>query len=79
MKSSEGSHKMGTLGSLEYNEQAIRDALIKFIILDELPFKLVEGIGFIYFMSQRSLDFVSRPVEQSKGIVMSCIGERRPI
>jgi len=41
---------MGTLGSLEYDEQAIRDALSKFIILDELPFKLVEGIEFIYFM-----------------------------
>ena len=44
MESSEGSHKMGTLGSWEYYEQAIRDALSKFIILDELPFKLVEGI-----------------------------------
>jgi len=49
--SSEGSQKMGTLGSWKYDEQAIREALSKFIILDELPFKLVEGIGFIYFMS----------------------------
>ena len=51
MESSEGSRKMGTLESWEYDEQAIRDALSKFIILNELPFKLIEGIGFIYFMS----------------------------
>jgi len=40
-----GSSGEGSLGNWEYNG-AIRKALSYFIILDEQPFKLVEGVGF---------------------------------
>jgi len=46
-----GSSGEGSLGNWEYDEVAIRKALTYFIILDEQPFKLVEGVGFRYFMS----------------------------
>ena len=36
----------GSLSNWKYDENAIRIALIRMIIVDELPFKFVEGEGF---------------------------------
>ncbi|KAJ7971508.1 Zinc finger BED domain-containing protein RICESLEEPER 2-like [Quillaja saponaria] len=35
-----------TTVSEKFNEKASRDALVKYIVIDELPFKHVEGEGF---------------------------------
>ncbi|XP_050222385.1 zinc finger BED domain-containing protein RICESLEEPER 2-like [Mercurialis annua] len=43
--------KMGTLNSWKFDQEAIRESLAFMIILDELPFKFVEGEGFRRFIS----------------------------
>ncbi|XP_050238141.1 zinc finger BED domain-containing protein RICESLEEPER 2-like [Mercurialis annua] len=43
--------KLGTLSAWKFDQDAIRDALAYMVILDELPFKFVEGEGFRKFMS----------------------------
>ena len=69
----------GSLSNWEYDEMAIRKALTYFIILDEQPFKLVEGVRFRYLMSLHVLDFISHPVRQSKEIVTNFKLMRRKI
>jgi len=49
----EGQVGKGSVGNLviaKYNVQKIREALAKMVIVDELPFKFVEGEGFHDFM-----------------------------
>ena len=36
----------GSLGNWKFDQESIRKSIIEMIILDELPFKLVEGKGF---------------------------------
>ncbi|KAF2299651.1 hypothetical protein GH714_002212 [Hevea brasiliensis] len=42
--------EVGTLTTWKYDENAIREALVSMIIIDELTFKFVEGEGFRKFM-----------------------------
>ncbi|KAF2302977.1 hypothetical protein GH714_012217 [Hevea brasiliensis] len=42
--------EVGTLTTWKYDENAIREALVSMIIIDELTFKFVEGEGFQKFM-----------------------------
>jgi len=46
----EGDGSVGNLVIAKYNVQKIREALAKMVIVDELPFRFVEGEGFHYFM-----------------------------
>jgi hypothetical protein len=49
----EGQVREGSVGNLviaKYNVQKIMEALAKMVIVDELPFKFVEGEGFHDFM-----------------------------
>ena len=41
---------MGLFGAWKFDQGQIRAALSKMIIIDELPFKFVEGEGFKKFM-----------------------------
>ncbi|KAG8640804.1 hypothetical protein MANES_13G082916v8 [Manihot esculenta] len=41
---------LGTLTTWKYDENAIREALVHIIIIDELPLRFVEGEGFRRFM-----------------------------
>jgi len=41
-----GEGSIGNLVIAKYNVQKIREALAKMVIVDELPFKFVEGEGF---------------------------------
>lgn len=41
---------MGELGTSVFNQEAIRRALCEMIIIDELPFRFVEGQGFRRFI-----------------------------
>ena len=45
------SDSVGVIGTWTFNQEAIRIALCYIIIVDELPFKFVEGEGFKNFMS----------------------------
>jgi len=45
-----GDRSVGNLVIAKYNVQKIREALAKMVIVDELPFKFVEGEGFHDFM-----------------------------
>jgi hypothetical protein len=45
-----GEGSVGNLVIAKYNVQKIREALAKMVIVDELPFKFVEGEGFHHFM-----------------------------
>jgi hypothetical protein len=45
-----GEAYVGNLVIAKYNVQKIREALAKMVIVDELPFKFVEGEGFHDFM-----------------------------
>ncbi|XP_043818222.1 zinc finger BED domain-containing protein RICESLEEPER 2-like [Manihot esculenta] len=42
---------LGTLTTWKYDDNAIRKALVHMIIIDELPFRFVEGEGFRSFMT----------------------------
>ncbi|KAG7948001.1 hypothetical protein I3843_14G123500 [Carya illinoinensis] len=47
---SEGGEGEKTLGMAKYNEKKIRAALARMVIVDELPFRCVEGEGFREFV-----------------------------
>ncbi|XP_050233262.1 zinc finger BED domain-containing protein RICESLEEPER 2-like [Mercurialis annua] len=42
----EGGDGMGTLGTWKFSQDDVRQAIVFMIIVDELPFKFVEGAGF---------------------------------
>lgn len=46
-----GKHGEGNLVPWKFDQQAIRMALARMVIIDELPFKFVEGEGFKQFMN----------------------------
>ena len=45
------SDPVGVLGTWKFDNEAIRNALSNMVIVDEVPFKFVEGEGFKHFMS----------------------------
>lgn len=47
-----GGEKIGCLSTWKFDQELIRKALVYMIIVDELPFKFVEGQGFKFFCSQ---------------------------
>ncbi|KAL8511092.1 hypothetical protein ACS0TY_017787 [Phlomoides rotata] len=51
-KTDDGSVGMGTLTAWKFDQLEIREGLVKMIILDELPFKFVEGEGFREYISK---------------------------
>ena len=44
-----GDQSVGTLKAIGYNYNECRQALVKMVIIDELPFNFVEGKGFRLF------------------------------
>ena len=46
------SDESGSLISWKFNQDRLREALVKMLILDELPFRCVEREGFILFMKE---------------------------
>ena len=44
------SDQLGILGTWNFDQESIRKALERMLIIDELPFKFVEGDGFKNFM-----------------------------
>jgi len=57
-----GDQNMGTLKEICYNYDECRQALVKMIVIDELPFNFIEGKGFILFYRtmQSRFDIPSR-------------------
>ncbi|KAE8727288.1 hypothetical protein F3Y22_tig00005566pilonHSYRG00018 [Hibiscus syriacus] len=51
LKKEDGQGGSSVLTSIHFDVDACRQALARMIIVDELPFKFVEGEGFRYFMS----------------------------
>jgi len=51
LKKEDGNGTGSTLVAVHFDVEACRKALARMIIVDELPFKFVEGEGFRYFMS----------------------------
>lgn len=51
LKKEDGKGVGNTLVGVSFDVEACREALSRMIIIDELPFKFVEGEGFRYFMS----------------------------
>ena len=45
------SESMGVLGTWKFDQDLIRKKLSEMVVIDELPFKFVEGEGFKSFMS----------------------------
>ena len=52
-----GNEPVGILGTYKFDQELIRTALAKMIVIDELPFKFVEGEGFKNFVSVACLRF----------------------
>ena len=48
----------GSLGTWKFNQNAIRKRIAEMIILDDLPFKFVDGRGFRHCMAFAFLNFV---------------------
>ena len=46
-----GNEPVGILGTWKFDQELIRTVLAKMIVIDELPFKFVEGEGFKNFIS----------------------------
>ncbi|XP_019150660.1 PREDICTED: zinc finger BED domain-containing protein RICESLEEPER 2-like [Ipomoea nil] len=47
----DGQPTVGEIGTWVFNQESIRRALVEMIIIDELPFRFVEGIGFRRFIA----------------------------
>jgi hypothetical protein len=51
LKKEDGNESGSVLTGVHFDAEACRKALARMIVVDELPFKFVEGEGFLYFMS----------------------------
>ncbi|KEH27601.1 hypothetical protein MTR_5g023055 [Medicago truncatula] len=51
LKKEDGTGTSSTLSSVHFDVEVCRKALVRMIIVDELPFKFLEGEEFCYFMS----------------------------
>ncbi|XP_050211323.1 zinc finger BED domain-containing protein RICESLEEPER 2-like [Mercurialis annua] len=51
VKCEEGNEGQGQLGTWKFSQEAVRNAVAYMIIVDELPFRFVEGMGFKRLMN----------------------------
>ena len=68
LKKEEGKGIGSALHAMSFDADACRQALARMVIVDELPFKFVEGEGFRYFMSVVHPNFLFLEGSQLLGI-----------
>ncbi|KAI4327816.1 hypothetical protein L6164_020233 [Bauhinia variegata] len=69
IKGEDGLGGRKTAVSITYNVEEIRKALVVFVIEDEMPFSVVEGRGFRYFVNRLEPKF---PVPSRRTITRDC-------
>lgn len=70
MPNSNCSENVGVVGTWSFDQDMIRKALSRMVIVDELPFKFVEGEGFKNFILSTCPRFKIHPDGLFLGIVM---------